>query len=112
VKHRRFDPATYRSPLEDNPAFSASRVGGWVLYAIRGGVAALMPPLPASASRRWRGLYLARRDANLMGLCPSCGARAPLLRRVTTRVDMRHARACPVADAVYGARVIDAGGSA
>ena len=98
---RPFDPATYRSPIDVMPDFSATEMpgGGWSFFAIEGGVAVVMPSLPPSASRRVRGLYAARRDANLTGICPACGAKSPpVVRGIVSQAAMHHRHDCPVSD--------------
>ena len=61
-----------------------------------------MPSLAEDLTPALRSWYMARRDANLMGVCPLCDARLPAIfvSRIQ-RGSMVHVDTCPVTDPVW-----------
>lgn len=100
-----FRGVDYRSPVDADPGFKAEPVphGTAIAYSLNG-VLVLMPPPSPTWSAELRGRYLARRDANLFGICPACGAKAPAVvaRPVLQHGVMEHASACPVGSLAIG----------
>ena len=91
----------YRSPIEDHPALQCTETDEGSLWTYQG-VGALMPSRPAVMAPHIQSWYAARRDANLMGVCPLCGAKMPPVRTATAQTGrMVHENDCPVTDRTW-----------
>jgi hypothetical protein len=83
------------SNLDQSPDF-----GGFTLWA-RDGVAVMMPTPRADWSEAVQQRYMARLEANLTGVCPSCGAAVdvrPGAPRQPAAATLVHATDCPIGD--------------
>jgi len=86
----------YRSPFEgDNELLCYAVDDGICIWSYQGIAVAMIPPLPVwtPGLRNW---YTARRDANLMGLCPLCGTEMPAVVAGAVHGEMRHEDDCAV----------------
>jgi hypothetical protein len=75
--------------------------GGFVLWSFARRALLVEPPEFAAPLGPWAALwYAARRDANLLGRCPICGAGASVTDMSTPQMvgQMRHEARCPIGD--------------
>jgi hypothetical protein len=86
----------YRSPFEGAPDLLFHHVDDELcLWTYQGIAVAMVPPL-AGWTAGLRNWYAARRDANLMGLCPLCGTEMPAFVTGTVHGEMRHENDCAI----------------
>lgn len=86
----------YRSPFEGAPDLTFLHIDDDLcLWSYQGIAVAMVPPLHkwTAGLRSW---YAARRDANLMGLCPLCDAEMPAVVAGAVHGEMRHDDDCAV----------------
>ena len=84
----------YRSPFEGDTDLTCDPLpDGMCLWAYQG-IAALMPAMPPHWDGGLRNWYTARRDANLMGMCPLCDAAMPPVMVGQTFGAIRHESDC------------------
>jgi len=92
--------AAYRSPFDgDTDLICEELQPGWSCWVYQG-IAVTMPAMQQGWTEIQRRSYIARRDANLMGMCPLCEAKIPFAytARAVQRVAMAHDLACPISD--------------
>lgn len=94
---------SYRSPFEGHEALIREDIAqGWCVWFYQG--VGVTMPVP---SDQWpdglKAWYSARRDANLMGSCPVCGAMMPVVMANLgfQRGNMTHDDICPLIDPAW-----------
>lgn len=91
----------YRSPFEGDTDLTMDVLeSGACIWTYQGVAVAMVPPLPVwtPGLRNW---YIARRDANLMGLCPLCLSEMDPVLPGTVLGEMRHEDDCAVIAPVW-----------
>ena len=90
---------TYQSPVDDAALTYREWDDNLVLWRL-GQIEVAMPPVNPFWSREQMAWYLARRDANLMGVCPLCEAVMPATIAGTPLMlgRMLHEDECPLID--------------
>lgn len=84
----------YRSPFEGDTELICEALSDGMCLWIYQGVATAMPVMETHWTAGLRRWYIARRDANLMGMCPLCDAQIPPVMVGTKASAMRHDNDC------------------
>ena len=95
----------YRSPFDGDTDLVCEKLSSeWWLWLYQG-IAVAMHPMQSVWTTGQQRQYIARRDANLMGMCPLCDAKMPVVigRVGTQHGAMIHENDCPVSDDSFGA---------
>lgn len=94
---------TYQSPLSEAVGLRHQELpSGMSLWSYQG-IAVAMAPFKTGWPKPLTAWYIARRDANLMGACPVCKARWPLVTRPggVQYGTMDHDAGCVLVDAAF-----------